>query len=265
MELNTNQCLFCGTPLTGKRSVEHVFPQWLQEKYGLHKEGVLQTHFSEVGDVLSSRHHSLAKHVCGRICKACNNGWMAQIETKTKPLVCDLAEHRYSFSDLNSQQCLLLALWACKTAYSLHAASNYRMIVPEIHLRLLANQTTGLPEGVWVFGHQHNCSEPFAWWQSPSWHITADEEILTEDFLDSVSSTAYKICFSIRDLALIVAYNPFPNMRLVLWKYFHYPIWPDRGPVFWYERDNLPKDNTHSVCIALMSTMGLQQIEGKIE
>jgi len=261
MKSNTKQCLFCGANLAGNRSIEHVFPQWLQVKYGLSTEGVLQTHFSADGKVLSSRHHNLSKHVCGRVCTTCNNGWMSQLETDTMPLICALAERKVTLNDLNSEQCFLLAFWACKTAYALHAASNYRMIVPKIHMRFLSTQPRELPKGVSVFGHQFNCTEPFVWWQSPTWQVSADEKTLTDDFLTIIRNTAYKISFSINNLALIVAYNPFDDMSLVLWKYFHFPIWPERGPVFWYDRNIFPKDNSNFVCLALVAAMGLQQIK----
>lgn len=257
--------MFCGTQLKGNRSVEHVFPAWLQEKYNLSNEGLLQTHFSQNGEVLSERLHSLGKHVYGLVCSKCNNGWMSQLEVKSKSIIIHLAERSLHFDDLNSVQCLVLARWACKTAFNLHAASNYRAIIPNPHFRYIKDKEDSLPQGVSVFGHQHQNTQPFCWWQSPEWFLDGDEDHLSETNQELIKNRAYKICFSISDLVLIVVYNPFPDMLLVLWKGIHYPIYPERGPVYWYEKNDFPESDTDKVCIGLLVSMGLKQIDQTIE
>jgi hypothetical protein len=265
MDIKKKACLFCGEQLEGNRASEHVFPAWLQEKYNLSNDGLLQTHFSENGEVLSGRFHNLGKHVYGRVCSKCNNGWMSQLEDKSKSLVVHLSERSLHFSDLNSAQCLILARWACKTAFCLHAASNYRPLVSEKHFKFVRESQATLPAGIWVFGHQHNSTQSWCWWQSPSWFLEGDDEHLSKSNQDILKQEAYKICFSINDLVLIVVHNPFHDMRLVLWKGVHYPIYPERGPVFWYERNDFPKSDTDKVCVAFLGGVGLKQIEPPIE
>jgi len=265
MDIMKKTCLFCGEQLRGNRATEHVFPVWLQEKYNLSNDGLLQTHFSENGKVLSDRSHNLGKHVYGRVCSKCNNGWMSQLEEKSKSSIIGLSEIGLHFYDLNSAQCLILARWACKTAFCLHAASNYRPIVPEKHFKFVRKNQATLPEGVWVFGHQHNSTQTFCWWQSPSWFLEGDDEHLSKSNQDTIKHEAYKICFSINDLVLIVVHNPFPDMRLVLLKGVHYPIYPERDPVYWYERNDFPNTDTDKVCIAFLASMGLKQIDQIIE
>lgn len=256
-----NKCVFCGLSLSGNKSKEHIFPRWIQERYGLSDEGLLQTHFSENGKVISDRHHSLNKHVSGRVCLNCNNGWMSELEVAAKSLITQLAESITDLYQLGSSDCFTIAKWATKTAYTLHSASNYRKIIPLGHYRHLVSDKISLPTGVWVFAFQHQCTQPFAWWQSTQWHIEAEESIITDEFLSKVKNTAYRISFSIKNLALIVVHNPFPFMQLVLLKGVHYPLCPERGPVYWYERNGFPKDDTHGACVGLMAAMGLKQKE----
>lgn len=216
-----NTCIFCRSSLSGKRSSEHIFPRWIQERYDLSNEGVLQTHFSEKGEVLSDRHHVLKKHICGRVCETCNNGWMSKLEVDAQPLIIQLIESKKVLNNVNASDCFIIAKWASKTAYALHAASNYRDVIPLSHFRYLASGKKGLPTGVWVFAFQHQSTQPFAWWQSTQWHIEAEESTLTAEFMARVKKSAYKVSFSIKDLVLIVAYNPFSFMQLVLLKGVH--------------------------------------------
>jgi len=261
MEIMKKECLFCGEQLKGNRACEHVFPIWLQEKYNLSNDGLLQTHFSDKGKVISHRIHPLRNHVYGRVCSKCNNGWMSQLEEKSKSLIIGLSESGLHFDDLNSAQFLFLGRWACKTAYCLHAASNYRSIVPKKHFKFIQENHATLPKGVWVFAYQHKSSQPFFWFQSPSWFLEGDYDLLSKSSQEIIKHEAYKICFSIKDLVLIVAYNPLSDMRLVLLKGVHYPIYPERGPVFWYQKNDFPKSDTEHVCIAFLVSMGLKQID----
>lgn len=255
----TKTCQFCNKTLQGQRSVEHVFPLWLQERYGLSNGLLLQTHFSEKGAVISDRYHTLNRHVFGQVCANCNNGWMSRLEINAKPLLVGLADSTIQLNDLNSAQCLVLGKWACKTAYVLHGASNYRTIVAPNHLMHLTDNENSLPTSVWSFGCQHQSTEPFVWWQGPTWHMEGDEDFASEDTRNLVNRLAYKICFSIKDLILIVAHNPLPDSQLVLWKGVHYPIHPEHGPVYWYERDGFPYNHTQEACIAFMVSMGIKQ------
>lgn len=254
-------CIFCDTELSGKKSREHIFPSWLQERWGLNDDVLLQTHFSEHGEVLSDRIHNLGSHLCGGVCAPCNNGWMSQLETDAQPVLISLAEGTVTLSELDSPQRLILARWACKTAYMLHTASNYRPIVPMDHLRLIRSDPTELPIRVNVYARQHRSTQPFAWWQGASWFVTAKEEFLSPEMRELLQTEAYKICFSIKDLILIVSYNPFPEMQPVLWKWNHFPVFPEQGPVFWYERDGFPDEDTLHACMALMGSMELRQKE----
>lgn len=261
-EIKKRSCIFCGVKLGQQnRSCEHIFPLWLQKRWALSENGLLQTHFAEDGEVLSDRFHNLRSHVWGGVCARCNSGWMSQMETDVQPILIPLAERTAMLSELDSPQSLILARWACKTAYVLHAAANYRPIVPSEHFRFIRANPTGLPPRVYVHARQHKSTQPFGWWQGTTWHIEANEEFITPAMRRILRAEAYKICFSVKDLILIVSYNPFPNMLPVLWKWNHFPVFPERGSVFWFEREGFPEEDTQSACIALMVSMGLKQEE----
>lgn len=255
----TKRCLFCGLSLIHQRSLEHVFPRWLQGQYGFFDKMLVQTHWSEKGEVLSARHHSLNQHVLGRICTHCNNGWMSRLEEKAKSLVIGLSESTLKFSELDSTEYLVLGRWACKTAYTFHAASNYRMIVDLNHYKNLALIEDNLPQSVWVFGCQHQSTQPFMWLQSPSWNIEGDESLVSQGLQHLMKKVAYKICFSIKDLILLVAYNPLQDGLFKIWKGVHYLIYPRQGPEYVYERDDFPYSSTEKACIALLRGLEIKQ------
>lgn len=257
-EMSARKCIFCDAKMTGKKSREHVLPLWMQRRWGLTDEGVLQTHFSSSGNVLSNRHHGLNNHVCGCVCAHCNNGWMSELEADVQPILIALAEGQGTLSALESVQRLTLARWACKTAYSLHAAANYRPIVAMEHYHWIRSNAQELPPRVCVHARLHQSTEPFAWWQAPQWWI-AEEHVVTPDMVRVIRGKAYKICFSVKDLILLVSHNPFPDMLLALWRDNHIPVFPERGPYYWFERDGFPEDHTHRACIWLLGSMGLKQ------
>lgn len=252
-------CVFCGGPLGKARAKEHVFPEWIQRHFGLADEGVLLTHFSSTGDVISDRFHAVHAHSYGRVCFSCNAGWMSRLEEAAKPLVTGLAEGRLGLRALQDSEYLTLGRWACKTAYIIHAASNYRPIVKPEHYHDLRTKPDGLPAGVHVFAYQHRGAEPFSIWQTTEWWVDVADESPMAALESVLRDNAYKIAFSIRGLALVVIFNPVSLLRLVLWKGVHFPVFPGHGPVYWYEKSGFPDDDADSVCIGLMAAMGLRQ------
>ena len=75
--MSTTTCIFCGR--RGERAKEHVFPIWLLQHL---REGEVAhdyLHLSGQGDTLSVRRHNLQKLAFGRVCAACNNGWLSEL------------------------------------------------------------------------------------------------------------------------------------------------------------------------------------------
>src|SRR5687767_3934833 len=150
-------CVFCGGSLAD-RTREHIVPKWLAAELGLSKDFILPTHFSKSGEVLSDRVHSIDQHVCGGVCGTCNHGWMSALETANQKLIKRLIHGELDTLDLSAAEAGNLAVWATKTAFALHAASNYRRIVPDTHYRLIAEKQI-VPPLVWVVGKRwHSCS-----------------------------------------------------------------------------------------------------------
>lgn len=259
----SQNCIFCGETLKGNRSKEHVYPSWLQRELGITSDMLLQTHFSENGEVISDRMNTIRKHLFGNVCLKCNNGWMSQLENKSKDLITKLAENPIRINNLNKEQRLILSRWACKTAYMIHFSSNYRKIVPIKHCNRLFLAEDKIPGGVSVIVAVHSYSEPFAWWQSTQWLLTVDEhQYLTEEFLENVRNIAYKIVFSIKNLVILVVFNPFENMRLLLIKDLHIPVTMDKNSEYLFINiDNInefkTEDDTHKMCIHTIGSIRL--------
>ncbi len=252
------RCPFCDGLSAGHRTKEDVVPQWVIREFGLDKDHILATHFSETGDVLSDRLYGASQIVLGRVCADCNSGWMSNLETRNKIVITKLARSRLDILDLNDVEAMNLALWAFKTALALHAASNYRRLVPKDHYQHLATQCFGLPAHVFVAGKNWPLANGFRWVQSPSWWIHQQERELTSDETKLLRACAYKICFQLCHLLLLVAFNPIPSSRFLLWQYMHVPLWPRSGPVSWLQKPlELPSDNPFSALVVFHGSVGL--------
>lgn len=249
-------CIFCGGPLD-KRTREHVVPRWLAAELGLSEEVILPTHFSDTGQVLSDRLHTVDRYVCGRVCGKCNHGWMSALETTSQKLIKRLIRGNLDTLDLSDDEAENLAIWAAKTAFALHGASNYRRIVPDTHYRLIAEEQA-VPPLVWVVGKRwHSCSG-FSWAQSTSWAVLQYDREISASEQSRINAEAYKICVQLGQMLLLVAHNPLPSTRCLLWQFVHVPLHPRRGPVSWLKREPvLPTDDSVKACFAFHHSFGL--------
>jgi hypothetical protein len=251
-------CIFCGNSVIGQRSKEHIVPQWALAEFGLRNELVLSTHFDVSGKVLSDRLHSFSGLLAGRVCGPCNYGWMSRLETENKFLITELGHGRRDLFGLKDDAAVSLARWAFKTALALHAASNYRKIIPEDHYRHMVRDPLTLPPNVHVVGKTWPVPCGFSWVQGPSWWIHQSGRELTDDEKQKLKCEGYKICLCLSQLFLLVAFNPLPNTRVLMWKFLHIPLYPRRGPVAWLQREpDLPNDDRDKAVIAFHGSFGL--------
>jgi hypothetical protein len=256
----TRPCLFCTAPLTGARAREHVLPQWLLDEIGIRREPITPTQFRPSMDVVSTRSHLLENLQEGRVCAACNNGWMSELETAAIPVLKPLMHGTSKVTDLTRTQCALVARWTVKTAYMLNTASNYDLKIPAGHLSELHTNVHPVPKGVAVFAQQHKSDRDFYWLQGAMWHGVFGNEVVDFDPQEA-TTRSYKIALQFRSLILLVACWPFEGWRLALWRGVHRPLWPQEGPIASYESD-LPfpcEDSTKSV-VAFHGALMLAQV-----
>src|SRR6266852_3789939 len=154
-------CIFCNSPLSGIRSQEHVFPQWLLDELGIGNVSISPTHFRPDGTVVSTRYHPVDSLREGRVCGPCNNGWMSNLEQQAQPFLSPLFTGARTVVELTSKERAILAKWTAKTAFVLNSASNYWKSVPAVHLSSCRVAEVVLPDRVATFAQQHHGTELF--------------------------------------------------------------------------------------------------------
>lgn len=141
-------CIFCNTPLRGKRSKEHIFPQWLQKYLGIKKQYLHHTIYTVNGEIEHVRKQTFNGHVSGLICSVCNTGWLSQLEGQSKPILIPLLDGSQNGS-INQAQCEVIAKWFYKTALVLHSAAMQKKFIPAEHFTCLY-QEKQIPKGVFI-------------------------------------------------------------------------------------------------------------------
>lgn len=230
-------CIFCGSNLAGKASVEHVLPQWLLDHLGIREREITPTHWNPQGEVLTTRQHHVGNLVEGRVCSTCNNGWMSTLEGQAKTLLMPLMEGNTEVVELTQDERLCLARWTCKTAFVLNSASNFHKNVPSDHFSFLYRFQDSLPLQVAVVAQQHHGDSTFYWLQMPFVLTSEQAGGLSLQEAEKLVAASYKVSFQFKKLLLCVAYWPWPNWRFILWPGIHVPLWPAKGPVAYYSAD----------------------------
>ncbi|MDD5469903.1 MAG: hypothetical protein PHO92_03870 [Candidatus Peribacteraceae bacterium] len=248
------KCVFCGSGISSsKRAREDVVPKWLAEILSLRKEKICPTHFSEDGKVISDRNHVVGQLLCGNVCGNCNNGWMSQLETSNQGVIKSLIRGQNLLTLLSDDEASQLAFWSCKTAFALHAASNYRNLIPEEHFHSLSQGK--ISKNIVVMGNVlqgDKTSDTFLWVQSPSWFISQSEREISDEELQQLRNLGYKICLQFGSFIILVAHNPLPNTKCLFWYGVHIPVHPRHGPVTWMQnvkREFPDNDPFKTVCI----------------
>jgi hypothetical protein len=196
------------------------------------------THFDEKRHVISSRNHSMDALLAGNVCTHCNNGWMADLEAKCKPLLLKLAAGDRRILELTDSEALLLSRWTVKTCFALHFSANWRRVVPVEHVYVLDSDTYRLPERVYVVGHTYKGSKDISWSQSTTWPLLVSNREISEEEVLLARTDGYKIGLMIGGLFVMVFYNPLPQAIPCLWKRRHIPLYPRWShPVFWQTTD----------------------------
>lgn len=141
-------CRFCNT--NGEKSKEHIWPRWLQKHLiGTTKSHFKGTHLGMPFGTISERVQSGESLVYGNICANCNNGWMAELESKFRPIYLKIESDLNNVQHLSKLERTIICLWGIKTAMMINAGTNYRQIIPESHFTHLF-QYRQLPKDIKV-------------------------------------------------------------------------------------------------------------------
>jgi len=222
-EPGSRVCIFCGHLLSGHKSQEHIFPQWLQKRLGLEKRPIYPTLYYESGEVNRVRQTNFNAYVSGLVCRSCNNGWLSDLETRTKPLLESLVDGTFT-GVIDPQSCKLLARWISKTALVLHSTSQQGRFIPVEHY-LALYKGEPIPEGIVVSIAPIQGEDEFYWIQNQNWLGRTQDTSLEK--LKAEFEQTYRIVFRIGNLAARTHYWKLSNWRLV--DYFQSSlryIWP---------------------------------------
>jgi hypothetical protein len=217
-------CVFCDSSLTGVRAEEHVIPRWLMEHLGV-TDGQVYLAVAQSADntVLKDRKHITANFVEGRVCGDCNNGWMNDLEKKTKELLKPLIEGTINLLSISDDERTTLAKWATKTGYVISHAAPLKKTPPPSHMRYMKDHAGDVPPRVEVFGQQSIWTTNFNQIQRNQWgHIAAEPSPKHPAPPDGT----YKIAFQFRCLMLLVAHWSDPNSMPMISAGIQIPLWP---------------------------------------
>jgi hypothetical protein len=130
------RCIFCDVSLDpshknlpSSRSKEHVFARWYRN--GVVNDKLKMFTADMNNNVEFKRQPPLEQLVNANVCRACNGGWMEQLETAVDPLIQRLAE-KGDIESFSPQEVEILARWTGKTAVVLSYVTPEKNPVPQI-------------------------------------------------------------------------------------------------------------------------------------
>lgn len=139
-------------------SREHIWPDWMEELFprtsaDSHNQEKLRLRLHKGGHQTAQRtvktrsgHASTVK--VRKVCETCNNGWMSEMENRTKGLLLRLARSEPSKLDIFLQH--RLATWAAKTAMTAEFSDPSSVAVSQEHRRLMMDKLEP-PLGWWIW------------------------------------------------------------------------------------------------------------------
>ena len=150
------ECLACGTT-SSPASREHVFAKWLLTALAALEVPIGL--FREFGDGTTQRQRQdikLDSFKLKRLCEACNNGWMADLENLAKPLILAIIKGERSLAAFDEDERRALAKWAGKTAIIESHAVGAESPVSGEYLRFMRKREDNVPGGFAVAACNHS-------------------------------------------------------------------------------------------------------------
>jgi hypothetical protein len=232
--MNHNKvCPFCAVILQGKRATqgaksdEHIMAQWLLDYLALRKEPVTSQRLDVPSQrPLEWRQLVADRFVNGRICRACNNGWMSQLEGRVKPILIRLLADPHELAHLTQEERGIVATWTAKTAAVLNRAFSFgnpsdplAHPIPDRHLEAI--RSGQLPNDILVVGSGCPSNWRAGFIENASW--AAPHNSIPIQVPDRERS--YKIGLSLGSLLLGVAYFPNSEYYYVVHQAKHSILW----------------------------------------
>lgn len=195
----TGICIFCQQEK--RMSNEHIFPRWLQRYLGIQRKTLYI--FSSDSEQYQ-RKLVYDKHLNGRVCRDCNNGWMSSIEGKVKPMLISMLDHKSSIHT-TAVQSTTLAWWVYKTALTLHSASPYPDVIPHRHYELALQQRAPANLMIAIAHCSNRIAQPI-WIQNQNW-LGISRFVTSSDLPRELEKT-YRITFGFGNFVGRVHYFP---------------------------------------------------------
>jgi len=140
-------------------SKEHIWPDWMEELFprsdsDQHNQFRARFRLDPSGETIVTQStktrpgHASTKHV-RKVCNICNNGWMSEMEKRTKPLLLALARGEPCNIDFILQN--LLATWSAKTAMTGEFSDPDSAAIPLIERKfLMTNLKPPFGWNIWI-------------------------------------------------------------------------------------------------------------------
>jgi hypothetical protein len=227
--------MYCGKPLTGGRGREHIVPRWYLSERGITKKPVVVSHFDKDGNALARRPLVLDAFLAGRVCRACNSGWMSSLERAAQPVLRPLIAGTKLLGFLSAAETEIVSRWACKTVFALSDSTMGERRVPAHHARQLAFNRPGIPQELIIVGARSEFDVPFDFLEIPNWEfMDVPKPGKTGGHVDT--SRSYKVAVQFGHLVLIVAYWTGGSYLYGVDEEMHTVLWAQRGKDVVYRR-----------------------------
>jgi hypothetical protein len=138
-------CIYCG----GKAgSEEHVFPQWLRERFT--GSGTIEHQVNISSPVRFMQGVKDVRIVVRSVCKTCNGRWMSVLQNEAKPIIEGLLDE--TFATLILEDCRLLTSWAVMSAMCLETRNERTHWLYNDLVRTLFYKNKSIPDNtdVWL-------------------------------------------------------------------------------------------------------------------
>jgi hypothetical protein len=165
------------------------------------------------------------------VCAACNNGWMADLETEAQPILTPLIEDRAG--PLTLPQMAVAATWATKTVLVAgRAMPGEREVMPADSYRWFGDHRQPLPGGiVWLGRYTGDGQWPFSLHQHGGSFVDAD----------GTQYPNFHVVFAVGHLALAVFGYELPGAPQITGSSSprRQLIWPAWSPTYWPPEESM--------------------------